>query len=135
LVSKMRIQRIADRIREELSEIMLKEVQDPRLEGISITDVTVDRELAFADIFVSAVEGSARAEEVLQGLRHAGGYLRSELAKRVELRTFPRLRFHWDPTPERAEHIEQLLDSLQAETSSEQNGETTPKDERGIADE
>jgi ribosome-binding factor A len=77
LVSKTRIQRIADRIREELSEMMLQEVQDPRLEGISITDVTVDRELAFAEVYVSAIEGSERADEVLQGLWHAGGYLRS----------------------------------------------------------
>ena len=131
----MRIQRIADRIREELSEIMLQEVQDPRLEGISITDVTVDRELAFAEVYVSAVEGSERAEEVLQGLRHAGGYLRSELAKRVELRTFPQLRFHWDLTPERAEHIEQLLDSLQAITSPESEGGTAATDEDGAEDE
>jgi ribosome-binding factor A len=98
--------------------MMLQEVQDPRLEGISVTDVTVDRELTFADVYVSAIEGSERAEEILAGLQHAGGFLRSELAKRVELRIFPRLRFHWDPTPERAEHIEQLLDSLQAGTTS-----------------
>jgi ribosome-binding factor A len=115
----MRVQRIADRIREELSEMMLQEVQDPRLVGISITDVTVDRELAFAEVYVSAVEGSERSGEILQGLSHAGGFLRSELAKRVELRTFPRLRFHWDPTPERAEHIEQLLDSLHSESSTD----------------
>lgn len=134
MVSKLRAQRIADRIREELSEMMLQEVQDPRLEGISITDVTVDRELAFADVYVSAIEGSVRAEEVLQGLFHAGGYLRSELARRVELRTFPRLRFHWDPTPERAEHIEKLLASLQTGPSSERMNDVPPKDE-GIADE
>jgi ribosome-binding factor A len=133
LVSKLRIQRIADRIREELSEMMLQDVQDPRLEGISITDVTVDRELAFAEVYVSAVEGSERAEEILQGLRHAGGFLRSELARRVELRTFPRLRFHWDPTPERAEHIEQLLDSLQARTTAGSNDDDSQLDERATA--
>lgn len=114
---------------------MLQEVQDPRLKGISITDVTVDRELAFAEVFVSAVEGSERAEEILQGLRHAGGYLRSELAKRVDLRIFPKLRFHWDPTPERAEHIEKLLDSLQHETSPEPEGEHSTTDEDRAADE
>jgi ribosome-binding factor A len=131
----MRIQRIADRIREELSEMMLQEVQDPRLVGISITDVTIDRELAFAEVYVSAIEGSERAEEILEGLRHASGFLRSELARRVELRTFPKLRFHWDPTPERAEQIEKLLDSLQAEASLEPEGQPSPKAEKGIADE
>jgi ribosome-binding factor A len=115
--------------------MMLQEVQDPRLEGISITDVTVDRELAFAEVYVSAIEGSERADEVLQGLWHAGGYLRSELAKRVELRTFPRLRFHWDPTAERAEHIELLLDSLKGETSPGSEGDIDISDEDETADE
>jgi ribosome-binding factor A len=45
-------------------------------------------------------------------LEHAGGFLRRELAARIELRTFPRLRFHWDPTPENADHIDQVLRSL-----------------------
>lgn len=112
MVSKARAARIADRIREELSELMLREVSDPRLNGVSITDVQVDRELAFSDIYVSAVEGSQRADEILAGLDHATGYLRSELARRVALRTFPRLRFHWDPTFERGERIDRLIDSL-----------------------
>jgi ribosome-binding factor A len=108
----VRLQRIADRIREELSEMLIKEISDPRLENITITDVTVDRELAFANIFVSCVEGSARSKEILQGLEHASGFLRHELSARVDLRAFPRLRFHWDPTPENADHIERLLNSL-----------------------
>jgi ribosome-binding factor A len=116
VVSRQRVQRIADRMREELSEIMLFEVHDPRLEGVSITDVRVDRELAYADIYVSAIEGSIRADEILAGFEHAGGFLRSELAKRVELRIFPRLRFHWDPTFERGERIDKLITSLHEHT-------------------
>lgn len=115
MVSKLRSQRIADRLREELSALLIQQVSDPRLSGISVTDVKVDRELAFADIFVSAFEGSQRSTEVLAGLDHAAGYLRRELSQRVELRAFPRLRFHWDPTFERAEHIERLLASLRQE--------------------
>jgi ribosome-binding factor A len=112
VVSKLRSQRIADRLREELSEMLIQEVADPRVAGASVTDVTIDRELAYADIYVSAVEGSSRSQEILEGLQHAAGFLRKELSQRVELRTFPRLRFHWDPTPERAEHIEHLFASL-----------------------
>jgi ribosome-binding factor A len=112
VVSKLRVIRIADRIREDLSELILQNVQDPRLSGISITDVMVDRELAYADIFVSALEGSQRSEEVLSGLSHASGYLRSQLAQRIALRIFPRLRFHWDPTFEHAERIDFLIKSL-----------------------
>jgi ribosome-binding factor A len=97
--------------------MLIHEVADPRLIGVSVTDVDVDRELAYANIYVSALEGSSRSEEILDALVHAKGYLRSELAHRIELRTFPRLRFHWDPTFERAERIEQLFAELEEEKS------------------
>ena len=106
------MQRINDRIHQELSALILLKISDPRLSGISVTDVTVDREFAYADIYVSAVEGISRSKEILAGLEHASGFLRRELAARIELRTFPRLRFHWDPTPENADHIEKVLRSL-----------------------
>ena len=118
MVSKLRAERIADRIREELSELLIQEISDPRLSGVSVTDVTVDRELSYANIYVSAIEGTQRSQEVLDGLESAQGYIRRELASRVELRTFPRLRFHWDPTFERADQIEKLLASLKDETGS-----------------
>lgn len=110
--SDIRIQRIADRIRQELSELLIREISDPRLKLIYVTDVKVDKELAFADIFVSAVEGRERSAEVLDGLESAGGFIRRTLASRVELRVFPRLRFHWDPTPENADRIEKVLAEL-----------------------
>jgi ribosome-binding factor A len=126
--SQLRLKRISDRIRQELSEMLIREIQDPRLSGISVTDVQVDRELAYADIFVSAVEGQERSEEVIQGLRSAAGFLRHHLAERVDLRVFPRLRFHWDVTPERADHFERLLASLKDEEAA-QDGSAVPTDE------
>jgi ribosome-binding factor A len=123
VVSKLRAQRIGDRIREELSEMLIYEIADPRLSGVSVTDVRVDRELTYASIFVSALEGSDRAEEILDALNHARGYLRSELARRIELRSFPHLRFNWDPTFERAERIERLIASLNTGEASDHLGE------------
>ncbi|MEW6287770.1 MAG: 30S ribosome-binding factor RbfA [Chloroflexota bacterium] len=110
--SGVRLQRIADRIREELSEMLIREISDPRLHLIYVTDVKVDKELAYADIYVSAVEGISRSKDVLAGLESASGFIRRILASRIELRTFPRLRFHWDVTPENADHIERLLAEL-----------------------
>jgi ribosome-binding factor A len=121
MVSKTRIQRINERIREELSEILLKEIADPRIAGASITDVRVDRELTYADIYFSSLEGSERAVEIQEGLEHAQGFLRSALADRVDLRIFPRLRFHWDPTFERAEKIEKLFAEIKAEEEKRSN--------------
>lgn len=113
--SGVRLQKIADRIREEMSSLLIKELNDPRLHQVYVTDVRVDRELAYADVYVSALEGKGRSADVLAGLESASGFLRRALAARVELRAFPRLRFHWDPTPENADHIEKLFKQLREE--------------------
>jgi len=128
--SKLRLQRIGDRIRQDLSEmVVMGEIRDPRISGVTITEVKVDRELAYADVFLSAVEGSERAEEVLQGFNRANGFIRKALAERIELRVFPRLRYHWDPTPERADRIERLLASLRTdETPSEPENDEEEQD-------
>ncbi len=110
--SGTRLHRIADRIRQELSEMLIREINDPRLKQIYVTDVKVDRELAYADIYVSAVEGVSRSADVLAGLESASGFIKRNLASRVELRAFPHLRFHWDMTPENADHIERVLAEL-----------------------
>ena len=110
--SGIRIKRIEDRIQLELSELLIREINDPRLKQVYVTGVKVDRELAYANIYVSAVEGASRSAEVLEGLESASGFLRRTLSARVELRSFPKLKFHWDPTPENADHIERLLARL-----------------------
>ena len=92
--------------------MLIRELSDPRLKQIYLTDVKVDKELSYADIFVSAVEGPIRSVEILAGLESASGFISRTLAGRVELRVFPRLRFHWDPTPENADRIEKVLAEL-----------------------
>jgi ribosome-binding factor A len=115
--SQVRLQRISDRIRQDLAEMLVRgEIQDPGLIGISITDARVDRELYFADIYVSAVEGKIREKEIMKGLERASGFIRKKLSQQIELRSFPKLRFHWDPTPENADHIEQLLAQIRGES-------------------
>jgi ribosome-binding factor A len=120
--SKMRLDKISDRIRQDLSETIIYRVSDPRITGVYITDVRVDRELAFADVYVSAVEGSERSKEILDGLEHASGFLRSQLAAQIDLRTFPKLRFHWDPTPEHADQIDRLLAEIKKEDTKPAEG-------------
>jgi ribosome-binding factor A len=115
--SKLRLKRIADRIKQEISEMQVTgRISDPRLSSMFITDVTIDRELTFANIYVSSLEGQESAESILEGLKHASGFLRSNLADKIALRSFPKLRFFWDETPEKAEKIERLLDSLLEDT-------------------
>jgi ribosome-binding factor A len=114
--SPARALRLGERIRAELAEILLRDTSDPRFRLITVTEVRVDREFSTANIFVSAVDcGEERRGEILKGLEGARGFLRSALAARIPLRTFPALRFHWDVVPERAEHLEHLIDSLKGE--------------------
>jgi ribosome-binding factor A len=114
--SPLRLSRIGDRFREELSTMLVKgEIRDYRLVGVSVTEVRVDRELSYAEIYVSALEGSEKSAEILAGFESASGYIRKVLSERIELRSFPRLRFHWDPTFEKADRIERLLIEIKKE--------------------
>lgn len=117
-MSKIRQKRTAERIRIILSELVVREMRDPRLQDITFTEVRIDRELQYADIYVNALGDDSREAEVMDALVGATGYLRRELAPRLTLRTVPHLHFHWDPSLAHAERISQLLDSLDIPTDS-----------------
>ena len=111
----LRMKRINDRIKQVLSVLLISKIDDPRLNGVSVTDVKVDRELDFANIYVSSLDGAKSSREVIAALNHARGYLKYEIAQEVDLRVMPRLRFFWDPTPEKADRIDSLLAQLHQE--------------------
>ncbi|CAG1004452.1 Ribosome-binding factor A [Anaerolineae bacterium] len=104
--------RVSGRIRTILSELLLREVSDPRLHGITITEVELDPELQYAQVYVNALGDEDREADVMKGLEHATGFLRREVGKRVRLRKTPELIFHWDITLERSERINKLIASL-----------------------
>lgn len=114
-----RQKRVADQIREILSELLTFEVSDPRLTAVTVMDVDIDRELMYADVFVSSFEGEESRETVISALDSAGGYLRRELGNRMRMQHTPQLRFHWDESLDYGNRIENLLESL----------DITPKDE------
>ncbi|MFA7115464.1 MAG: 30S ribosome-binding factor RbfA [Candidatus Omnitrophota bacterium] len=127
--SSLRMKRINDRMKEILSLALITKIEDPRLQGVAVTDVRVDRELDFANIYVSAIEGQERAKEVLSALRHAKGFLRFEISQEIDLRVTPRLRFFWDPTPEKAARIDDLLTQWQNEEHPQTSDEDYSDDE------
>jgi ribosome-binding factor A len=105
-------ERTSGRIRKILSQLILREVADPRLHGITITDVEIDPELLFAKVYVNALGEEEREPEVMFALEHAKGFLRREVARRVKLRKAPELIFRWDESLERSERINALLSTL-----------------------
>ncbi len=111
-MSKIRQERTADHIQIILSELFLHAVSDPRLAGVTITQVLLDRELLHANVYVNALGDETREAEVMAGLESAGGFLRREVAQRLDLRAAPILRFHWDPSLRYADEVNALLDRL-----------------------
>ncbi|MEL6310346.1 MAG: 30S ribosome-binding factor RbfA [Chloroflexota bacterium] len=104
--------RMNERIRAILSELLLREVSDPRLQGVTVTEVALDGELMYANVYVNALGDESREDEVMTALKSANGYLRREVGKRISTRNTPELHFHWDTTLEYGERINQLLDNL-----------------------
>jgi ribosome-binding factor A len=116
MVSESRSERIADRIKRDLTLLFLQEISDPRLEGVNVTFVEVDREVAFADVYISVLDGDDRKAEIFDALRKAGGFIRSQLAQSIShLRTIPQIRFHWDPVPDRVSRLDQIFAELDEE--------------------
>ncbi len=119
--------RMAERIQEILSELLLREVADPRLQHITVTEVKLDRELMFANVYINALAEETREAEVMAGLERAKGFLRREVGRRIRLRSVPDLVFHWDYALERGERIAQLLENLEI-PPAEVEDETTTED-------
>lgn len=116
-----RIERINNLIRQEISELLQRQVKDPRLGTfIAVTEVSTSPDLKFAKVFVSRISNQAEKEETMQALEAAAGFLRKSLMKNLRLRRVPDLHFYWDDSIERADRLFRLLD--QADT--EDNGTT-----------
>ena len=112
-----RSRRIADQIQRELSEIIRLELKDPRVGMVTITDVEVTPDNAHAKVFFTMLGEQAQVEACTRALEHAAGFLRSELAHRIRLRTVPQLRFEYDVSVERGMKLSRLIDEALAADS------------------
>jgi ribosome-binding factor A len=111
-------ERIQELIRTHLSDLLLTTVTDPALQGVTVTDVVVNREIEHADLYVHALGDDSREAAVMQGLERASGFLRSNLAARLRIRQMPVLHFHWDHTLAAADHMDSLLESIKDDWQS-----------------
>jgi ribosome-binding factor A len=110
-----RSRRIAEQVQRELSDIIRLELKDPRIGMITLTDVEVTRDNAHARVYFTLLGGESRVEEAREGLQHAAGYLRSQLARRLNIRVVPQLHFEYDASVERGARLSQLIDTAVAE--------------------
>ena len=112
-----RAERVADLIKEEVSRIMLREIRDPRITQITITDVKVTDDLRNAKLFFIPLGQDTVTDETMAGLRQATGFLRKELGKNLRLRYVPSIEFLFDKSFAYGDRIERILADLhKAET-------------------
>ena len=129
-----RVQRVADQIQRELATLIQLEVKDPRVGMVSISGVDVSKDLAYAKIFITVLNtlsddgevnnstlsapgelDKLEIEENLKALKKASGFLRTMLAKRLRIRSVPKLEFHYDGSIERGQQLSSLIDDALAE--------------------
>lgn|SRR5262245_59896239 len=118
--------RVADFLRDELAQIISQEMRDPRVELVTLRDVRVSRDLAYADVYVSSVraEDEEARQTLIAALNGAAGYLRTAIARRSTMRTTPRLRFHYDELAARGAALDALIDrAVRADRQAHEPGE------------
>jgi ribosome-binding factor A len=110
-VTRARPQKVADQIQRELSDIIRRDLRDPRLSLLTLTAVDVAPDLSHALVYFTCLD-RAQAEAAQRALGRAAGLLRSSLARRLKLYTTPELRFKYDESVERGARLSQLIDSV-----------------------
>lgn len=114
-----RPRRMAEQIQRELSEIIRAELKDPRVRMITLTDVTVSPDFSHCNVYFSLLGSNEETAETGEGLAHAAGFLRSQLAHRLTSRTVPDLRFIYDSSVERGARLSRLIDQANTEQRTE----------------
>ena len=111
-----RVDKIADLLKKEIALLIQNEVRDPRVGMASVTGVKVSKDLAHANVFVTLLgkSSAAEAQEGIDALNRAAGFMRTLLAKNVTMRTTPRLKFIFDDSLARGEYLTGLIDEALA---------------------
>lgn len=121
-----RVQRVADFLRRELSSLIQQQLRDPRLGMVSITDVEVSKDLAHARVFVTILgcDNIEQAQDSVDVLNNASGFLRSEIARMLTMRVAPALKFIFDDSVQRGVQMSSLIDQAIKSDQQRQQGDT-----------
>ncbi len=116
-----RSSRVAEAIRNELSTLLISKVRDPRLEGVSISRVEVPDDLSLARIYFTVMGGKKEIKEAGIGLERAKGFMRSHIAKTLNLRFTPALFFRYDTVVEKVAELDEIFQEIANERKSERD--------------
>jgi ribosome-binding factor A len=119
-----RIERVSSLMRHEISQLLQREVKDPRIsQFVSVNEVSLSPDLKYAKVFVSCMGSQEERQAMLSGLEAAANFLRKQLTKRLRLRRIPELSFEWDDSIERGDHLLRLMDKISAEPTPREPGD------------
>ena len=114
-MGQLRVEKVQEFIKQEISHIILTELKDPRIGFVTVTNVEATGDLRSAKIFVSLMGSDEQKADTFQGLQNAMGFLRAEIGKRIRLRFTPELTLHLDTSLDYSARIQELLIKLQQE--------------------
>lgn len=112
MLSFKRSERVADLIKMEIADILMKKIKDPRVGFVTVTGVDVSEDIRYAKVYVSIMEEEGLKKKTLAGLNNASNFIRNELGKRLVMRRIPELVFKIDNSLEQAAHIFEILDKI-----------------------
>lgn len=122
-MSSYRPDRVKAAIREEVSNILQRDLKDPRLGFATVTDVDISGDLQHVKIYVSILGEEESRTETMKALESAKGYIRSEIGRRVPLRLTPEISFEYDESIERGARILKLIEEVQSGRNDEESGD------------
>ena len=111
---------VCKEIKRVTTDLVQKELRDPRLGFVSVTKAEVPSDFKYAKIFFSVMGNERQQKKTMAGLRHAKGFIQKELSRAIRMRSFPEIRFELDDSIEKAFKMTQLLDKLAAERNAQE---------------
>ena len=121
-----RVERIAEQVREEISQMLATEVRDPGVGLVTVTRAKVTGDLSLARIYWTIIGDAAERKKTAKALARAVPYLRHLLSQRLTLRRAPELQFLFDESVAAQDRIEQIIQELHAEEAARKPAATTP---------
>lgn len=122
-MAKHRSNRLAESLKQEISQMIREELKDPRIGFATVTSIEVADDLSHAKVYVSVLGDDQKVKETIAALKGATGFVRSEIGKRIRLRHVPEIVFKYDNSIEYGAHITRLLRDVQGEGQDQDKGE------------
>ena len=119
--SQLRIEKLQELIKQEVSKMLLYDIKDPRIGFVTVTEVEMTGDLREATIYVSIMGNDEQIKDSMAGLQSALGFVRREIGKRIRLRFTPEISFAPDKSLDYSEHIQKLLLQIEKERDSVEN--------------